>query len=45
MKHQKIVGRITECGVKFEHDAHLNRTQRGKIKACDGVFLCRKVTS
>lgn len=27
---------LTDCGATFEHDAHLYKTSRGKVKACDG---------
>lgn len=27
---------MSDCGLNFEHDPHVYRTERGKIKACDG---------
>lgn len=26
-----------DCGAAFGHDPHIWRTQRGKVKACDGA--------
>ncbi len=34
----------TECGADYEHDWHLFKTEKGKIKACDGVFREKKVS-
>lgn len=28
--------KVADCGVDFEHDAHVYKTPRGKVKACDG---------
>ena len=25
-----------DCGLKYDHDPHTFRTERGKLKACDG---------
>ena len=33
---------MTECGVSYEHDWQLYRTERGKIKACDGKLVEKK---
>lgn len=31
-----------DCGVTFDHEPHVYKTPRGKIKACDGsVTKCR----
>lgn len=26
-----------DCGAEYDHDPHLYRTERGKVKACDGT--------
>lgn len=31
-----------DCGATFDHDQHLYRTERGKVKACDGSTTKRQ---
>ena len=33
---------LADCGVGFEHDPHAYRTERGKVKACDGSVTKRE---
>jgi hypothetical protein len=32
----------TECGLPYEHGFHVFRTNRDKVKACDGTFRSKK---
>lgn len=32
---------MSDCGKNFDHAPHLYKTERGKIKACDGSITKR----
>jgi hypothetical protein len=34
--------RTADCGKSFDHEPHLYKTPRGKVKACDGSTDKRK---
>lgn len=36
---------MTDCGKDFSHGPHLYTTERGKVKACDGVKRTDKTGS
>lgn len=33
--------RVADCGATYDHDPHLYRTERGRVKACDGSVTKR----